>query len=382
MKHGCPGSQSPRATPRRTDRFLRIGIPLATFLTAASGAGAEVVSLEAFIERYPSAFELFTCGTCHLDFYGPVDDDLAVGQLSDGVGASRNAYGNAFKRADGISHPASAFQAIENKDSDGDGTTNGAEILAGFHPGYRCDTIDDAVNTPGDIDFYLDPSRPGCEAATTTTLPASTTTTLGPTTTTLDSTTTTLPSAEGCAQPVTDGPLPMVSDCLLILRTAVRITTCTPACICAPKGSLPTTTLDALICLKASVGQAVTLRCPSDDPGTTTTTTTSSSSTTSTTSSTTSTTSTTLPTSTTTTTTSTTTTTTLLSPAARGKLIYDGRCAGCHSAGSYDTTGFAGNLANTGQLLINDLGIIDASMANLILTNGQVLDLAAFLDGL
>lgn len=381
MKQHGPGSPSPRATPGRKASFLRIGISFAILLAAADGVRAEVSSLEAFIERYPSAFELFTCGTCHLDFDGPADD-LAAGLLADGVGASRNAYGNAFKQADGISHPSSAFQAIEGKDSDGDGATNAAEILAGFHPGYRCDTIDNAVNAPDDIDFYLDPSQPGCGLATTTTLPASTTTlpasttTTEATATTLDTTTTTLPAWEGCAQPLTSGPLPMASDCLHILRTAVGLTTCTPACICAPKGSLPTVTVDALLCLKASVGQAVTLQCPCDDPGTTTTTTTTTLPTT------TSTTTTTLPPSTTTTTTSTTTTTTLVSPAARGKMIYDGRCGNCHSAGSYDTKGFAGNLAGAGNLLVNDLGVIDASMGNLILTDGEIVDLAAFLDGL
>jgi hypothetical protein len=65
-----------------------------------------------------------------------------------------------------------------------------------------------------------------------------------------------------CAQPVTNGSSPTASDCLFILRAAVGSETCDPACICAPKGSLPTTATDALVCLKKAVGQPVMLSCP------------------------------------------------------------------------------------------------------------------------
>jgi hypothetical protein len=79
-------------------------------------------------------------------------------------------------------------------------------------------------------------------------------------------------SAQGdCAQPASNGAVPSVSDCLFILRTAVGITTCDPACICAPKGTLPTSASDALLCLRKAVGQDVTLNCPCDG-GTTSTT--------------------------------------------------------------------------------------------------------------
>jgi len=61
---------------------------------------------------------------------------------------------------------------------------------------------------------------------------------------------------------VTNGSQPTASDCLFILRTAVGAVTCDPACICAPKGSLPTTATDALVCLKKAVGQGVALNCP------------------------------------------------------------------------------------------------------------------------
>jgi len=93
---------------------------------------------------------------------------------------------------------------------------------------------------------------------------------------------------------------------------------------------------------------------------------------------------TTLPPATTTTTTvslpSTTTTTTLA--ASAGQQIYDARCAGCHSAGSHDTMGFAGNLARRGNRLVNNLGQIDRAMSGLMLTDQEISDLAAFLNSL
>jgi hypothetical protein len=69
-------------------------------------------------------------------------------------------------------------------------------------------------------------------------------------------------AAQGdCSQPVTGGAAPMASDCLFILRAAVGSEQCAPECICAPKGALPVTATDALICLKKAVGQAVALTC-------------------------------------------------------------------------------------------------------------------------
>src|SRR5690349_7206857 len=65
-----------------------------------------------------------------------------------------------------------------------------------------------------------------------------------------------------CSQPASTGADPAASDCLYILRVAVGALTCSPACICAPLGSLPTKTSDALLCLRSSVGQSVTLNCP------------------------------------------------------------------------------------------------------------------------
>lgn len=68
-----------------------------------------------------------------------------------------------------------------------------------------------------------------------------------------------------CSQPSSNGDGPAASDCLFILQVAVGSRTCTPECICAPKGTLPTKTTDALLCLRASVGQMVDLQCPCDD---------------------------------------------------------------------------------------------------------------------
>lgn len=93
-------------------------------------------------------------------------------------------------------------------------------------------------------------------STTVTTTTSSSTTTAAPST---SSTTTTLPQA--CAQPVSTGPAPVASDCLYILNAAVGVTTCSPACICAPKGTLPVSATDALVCLNAAVGTAVELMC-------------------------------------------------------------------------------------------------------------------------
>ncbi|RMD82174.1 MAG: hypothetical protein D6815_09900, partial [Candidatus Dadabacteria bacterium] len=59
-----------------------------------------------------------------------------------------------------------------------------------------------------------------------------------------------------CSQPVTAGPRPAATDCLHILRAAVELDTCTPACLCAPTGTLPITASDALACLRLAVGAA------------------------------------------------------------------------------------------------------------------------------
>lgn len=65
-----------------------------------------------------------------------------------------------------------------------------------------------------------------------------------------------------CCQPISNGAGPAVSDCLHILRTAVGLSTCEPACICAPRGTLPTLAGDALTCLLVAVGRSSQLECP------------------------------------------------------------------------------------------------------------------------
>jgi hypothetical protein len=71
-----------------------------------------------------------------------------------------------------------------------------------------------------------------------------------------------------CSQPVTNGEKPAATDCLFILKVAVATETCSPGCICAPKGTLPTTSTDALICLQYVVGQPLALACPCSPPST------------------------------------------------------------------------------------------------------------------
>jgi hypothetical protein len=71
-------------------------------------------------------------------------------------------------------------------------------------------------------------------------------------------------AAQGdCAQPVSGGGQPVATDCLFILGVAVGSRVCSPACVCAPKGALPATATDALLCLRRATGQPAALNCPS-----------------------------------------------------------------------------------------------------------------------
>lgn len=74
-----------------------------------------------------------------------------------------------------------------------------------------------------------------------------------------------------CAQPVSTGAAPVASDCLFILNVAVGADVCAPACTCAPRGTLPTTASDALVCLAVAVGGSTLLSCPCPVATTTTT---------------------------------------------------------------------------------------------------------------
>ena len=78
--------------------------------------------------------------------------------------------------------------------------------------------------------------------------------------------------ADGCGQPVSSGAFITATDCLFILNVAVGVAACSDPCVCAPKGTLPTSATDALLCLNAATGQPATLQCPCQAASTTTTT--------------------------------------------------------------------------------------------------------------
>ncbi len=66
-----------------------------------------------------------------------------------------------------------------------------------------------------------------------------------------------------CAQPLSTGPSPLATDCLFILRVVVGLLTCpSDPCVCAPKGTLPASATDALLCLRVATGQPLPLSCP------------------------------------------------------------------------------------------------------------------------
>ena len=65
--------------------------------------------------------------------------------------------------------------------------------------------------------------------------------------------------------------------------------------------------------------------------------------------------------------------------AASGKTVYDNICAFCHSLGSYDTQGFAGDLKGHETQVVNNMGSINTNMAGITLTDQQVADLKAFI---
>jgi len=114
------------------------------------------------------------------------------------------------------------------------------------------------------------------------------------------------------------------------------------------------TASDALVCLKGATGQSVALACPCDGATSTATSSTS----------------------------TTTTSTTTLSPAAAGQALYDSICSVCHRAGSYDTDGFAPNLAKKGNLVVQNLGSINSQMSPYVLTKDEVAAVRAFLNSL
>jgi hypothetical protein len=164
-----------------------------------------------------------------------------------------------------------------------------------------------------------------------------------------------------CGQPSSQGSKAVTSDALSTLLAAVGAAPCSvdaDECVCDVDGNGSITASDALWILGYAVGLRQTLACAEWCGATTTS-------------------SSTMVTSTT----MMTTTTTLDGPWEPGRLLYDQRCGFCHSLSGYDATGFAGNLANRGNLLRADLGRISGSMTGITLTAGEIADLMYFLDG-
>lgn len=73
-----------------------------------------------------------------------------------------------------------------------------------------------------------------------------------------------------CGQPQSIGTKPSAGDCLVVLKSAVKVASC-DLCICDVNNSTSITATDALQCLKKAVGLPVALTCPSCDPVPTTT---------------------------------------------------------------------------------------------------------------
>jgi hypothetical protein len=234
-----------------------ISLVTGLLLQAAVAGAFPDGAVELLAATYPDATNLHVCGTCHTSFEGDV---------------GLNPYGEAVAGA------AFSLEAVEGDDSDGDGTSNIDEIntAAGFFPGWTCETYIDAIAPPVDLADFVDPIDPGCTGGgtTTTTVTTTSTTIESTTTSTVVTTTTTLPGEPTCSQPVSSGAAPVATDCLFILQAAVGSQTCSPECICAPTGTLPTKATDALLCLQHSVGNdAIPLNCPCDGGSTTTSTT-------------------------------------------------------------------------------------------------------------
>jgi hypothetical protein len=230
----------------------------ATLLLQSTIANAVPSLTDSVVAQYPGATNLESCGTCHTSFTS------ATGL---------NPYGAAFGAAF-TGDPAAAFLAIEEADSDGDGTSNGDEINidAGFMPGWTCQTYGTADSPPADLADYVDPTNIGCSGVTTTTITTITTTTTV-TATSTSTTTTTVPSGEAtCADPVSPFGAPVATDCLFILNAAVGAEQC-EACICDAIGTNGVNSTDALLCLRVAVGESLPLDCPPCDGGSTTTTT-------------------------------------------------------------------------------------------------------------
>jgi hypothetical protein len=130
---------------RRTSLLVAIVIASMSVVFTSTDSLAFRSYLNTFNDRYGTAgTPLDECGLCHRDFNG------------NGPG---NAYYDAWSAA---GRNDAAFVAIENEDSDGDGTLNIDEILAETYPGWTCDTYANAINAPNDLAQHVDPDNRGC----------------------------------------------------------------------------------------------------------------------------------------------------------------------------------------------------------------------------
>jgi len=122
-----------------------------TLLAPATDAVARNSYQTTFNDLYGTAStRLDDCGVCHLDSRG---------------GGRGNDYYAAWIGAGGMMNPAAAYRAIEDQDSDRDGSGNLVEIQQLFHPGYSCESYTTAVNAPADLMEYVDPNDVGCGPA-------------------------------------------------------------------------------------------------------------------------------------------------------------------------------------------------------------------------
>ena len=215
-------------------RILRFALVLSIFLFTAQPNLAIAKSgwVGDFIGEYPTATRLHNCGVCHVNF----------SQKS-----ARNAYGIAFKDAGGKNNPVAGLRAIEGDDSDGDGTTNLAEIMlqAGFMPGYDCDNYTNTTNAPADLADYVDPMNVGCGTATTTSSTTTTTslvtttslmattssTTTTSVTTTSSTTTTSTPTATRASSSARAG------SCCAVCSSSARSDSCFSSARCHAAGA-------------------------------------------------------------------------------------------------------------------------------------------------
>ncbi len=177
-------------------------------------------------DAYPTATNTHTCGTCHENF---------------GSGR-RNSFGRAVGNNPG-GDKVDRLISLELVDSDGDGSTNVEEFMAGagFFPGYTCDNYQDTSNGPQNLVDLVEPLNVGCST--------------GP------------PPHDMCD--VDCSGVPVATDALIVLNRAVGVTGICEGCgtspgvdMCDVDCSGRVVATDALIVLNRSVGTIEICTCP------------------------------------------------------------------------------------------------------------------------